>query len=142
MTVLVKLLALHFLADFILQPREMGVKKSQELKWLFGHLAIQFLIFAPFTSIVFALANCAVHGVIDWYIWRAYKLSVRARLYDEDGDKLPKNYVELKIKPCHSLMSDAGEWRFWLDHLFYTTIGLDQMLHGITLVLLAEWLLK
>lgn len=136
---IVKLLVLHFIADFVLQPREMGVKKSSDLRWLGGHLAIQFLIFAPLTSILFALANCAIHGVIDWFIWRGYKWTVVKCIYkDSEG------------RDCHSLISDTdysfvpprlGEWRFWLDHLFYITIGLDQMLHGITLVLLAGWML-
>jgi hypothetical protein len=125
-----KLLVLHFIADFLLQPREMGVKKSSDIRWLGGHLAIQFLIFFPFTSVWFALANCTVHGVIDWYIWRGYKWSVHKRLYDAGNGKL-----------THSLMSDQGEWRFWMDDLFFKTIGFDQLLHGLTLVILAGYLL-
>ena len=121
-----KLLVLHFIADFVLQPREMGAKKSSDLRWLGAHLAIQFAIFAPFTSILFAFANCAIHGVIDWFIWRGYKWSVYKRLYDTGNGKMG-----------HSLMSDQGEWRFWMDHLFFTTIGLDQLLHALTLIFLA-----
>lgn len=109
-----KLLCLHFLADFILQPREMGKKKSQEPKWLAGHLAIQFLIFSV-VGWKFALANAAVHGVIDWNLWRFYKLSVIKRFPD----------------------ATAENFKFWEDHLFFTTIGFDQLLHGLTLVFLA-----
>lgn len=143
-----KLLLLHFIADFLCQPREMGTKKSSSLWWLSGHLAIQFVFFAPFTSIKFALANCAVHGVIDWFIWRGYKWSVAKRLYDDEG--FPWVQGESQGFPHHSLMSDPDhsfippkppEWRFWLDHWFYATIGFDQMLHGLTLVILARTLL-
>jgi hypothetical protein len=135
----IKLLVLHYVADFLLQPREMGKKKSQELKWLFGHLAIQATIFLPFTSWQFALANAAVHGVIDWNIWRGYKYLVMKRIYDKDGNLYV--YGVSEGKPHHSLMSDAGEWRFWEDHFFYSTIGLDQLLHAVTLIILAGKLL-
>jgi hypothetical protein len=124
-----KLLMLHFVADFLLQPREMGQKKSSEFKWLAGHLAIQFAIFAPFTSISFAAMNCVFHGVIDWFIWRGYKALVYKRIHtDDQGFK------------SHSLLSNEGEWRFWLDKVFYDTIGFDQLLHGLTLVFLATYM--
>ena len=84
---IIKLLALHFLADFLLQSREMGMKKSEDIAWLLGYLVIQFVVFAPFTSILFALANCAVHGLIDWFIWRGYKVTVHHRLYDANGNR-------------------------------------------------------
>lgn len=126
--VIAKLLTLHFIADFILQPREMGNKKSVDLRWLAGHLAIQFVIFFPFTSIWFALANCAVHGVIDWFIWRGYKWTAHYRIIDKvAGSNTPDEDYQETVK----------SWKFWEDHLFYTTIGLDQLLHGLTLVFLA-----
>jgi len=108
----------------------MGAKKSSDWRWLAAHLAIQFIVFAPFTSVLFALANCAVHGVIDGTLWNLYKWSVKKRIYKDSSGR-----------DCHSLISDQGEWRFWLDHLFYTTIGFDQLLHGLTLVILAGYLL-
>lgn len=137
-----KLLLLHFIADFVLQPREMGKKKSQDVKWLLGHLAIQFAIFAPFTSILFALANCAVHGLIDWYIWRGYKWSVAFR------NPVPWHLrVEVEPEPTHQefeatwWLGVKASWKYWEDHLFYTTIGFDQLLHGLTLVVLSGWML-
>jgi hypothetical protein len=130
-----KLLALHFTADFLLQPREMGKKKSSHLSWLAGHLAIQWTIFALFTNWQFATANALIHGVIDWNIWRGYKWFVGQRLYDGFGNKWKSL---MQGKPHHSLMSDGGEWQFWEDHWFYATIGFDQLLHAITLAYLAE----
>lgn len=132
MGTIAKLLLLHFVADFILQPREMGKKKSSDVRWLLGHLAIQFVIFLPFTSLLFALANCAIHGVIDWFLWRGYKWFVIKRLYDHgpDGNNDPDHPLWVK-----------GEWQFWNDHWFFTTIGFDQLLHGLTLVFLAGYLL-
>jgi hypothetical protein len=131
---IVKLLVVHFIADFILQSREMGKKKSQEVKWLLAHLSIQFLAFL-FFGWKFALANAAIHGVIDWNIWRLYKLFVSKRFAVVDAFNHP---LFTKQSPVSSA---APEFRYWEDHWFYATIGLDQLLHGVTLVLLAEILL-
>ena len=119
-----KLLVLHFLADFLLQPREMATKKSIDPHWLFAHLVIQFGVFCV-VGWKFALANAAIHGVIDWNIWRLYKLSV-AKRFPEFNWKDPKQ---------------ASTYDYWNDSWFYHTIGLDQLLHGLTLVLLAGALL-
>ena len=134
----VKLLIIHFVADFLCQSREMGKKKSSDIRWLLAHLAIQFAAFCPFTSWKFALANCAIHGIIDWNIWRGYKFMVGRRLYDGYGRAWKS---EVQGKPHHSLMSDQGEWRYWEDHWFYSTIGFDQLLHAITLIKLAGYFL-
>jgi hypothetical protein len=119
MKTLIALLVVHFIADFICQPREMGKKKSYEVKWLAGHLAIQFVFFCAF-GWKLALINAAIHGIIDWNIWRLYKLSVGLRFPDMRNatPEVQKAYP------------------YYDDHLFYTTIGLDQMLHTITLVVL------
>lgn len=136
---------LHFIADFVFQSREMGQKKSSEFKWLAFHLAIQTAFFvaglsiviAPLIALKIALLNSLVHGVIDWHIWRGYKFLVAKRLYDVGNGKLG-----------HSLVSDpgylgegGGQWRYWEDHMFYTTIGFDQLLHGLTIIALARYFL-
>ena len=140
---IVKLLVLHYIADFILQPREMGKNKSVRLEWLACHLLIQFLVFFPFFGIKFAAANCLVHGVIDWFIWRGYKAIVmwrikrREKLYGEGGHPL---YVYPKWNGI-DYPKPQPEWKYWDDSAFYDTIGLDQLLHASTLILLARYLL-
>jgi Protein of unknown function (DUF3307) len=52
---LVFVMLLHFIADFLLQSREMANKKSTELKWLFKHLGIQFGVF--FVGMTWAVLN-------------------------------------------------------------------------------------
>ena len=128
---MIYLYILHFIADFILQSREMGQKKSTEFKWLAKHLGIQFIIFFigliffdPIYAFIFATINSFFHGIIDWNIWKFYKLSVYYRIKkDPEHNLLPENKSELE------------KWQYWKDHLFYTTIGFDQMLHMITLQL-------
>lgn len=122
---IVYLLALHFLADFVLQTRDMAKNKSSDLKVLAAHVGIQFAVVAlgatliaksTVAAIALGLLNGAIHGAVDWYIWKLYKLSVQKRF----PDAKPETY------------------KFWEDHLFFTTIGLDQLLHGATLVLLGS----
>ena len=122
-----KLFFLHFIADFVLQSREMGKKKSSEAKWLLSHLAIQFLVFIPFTNWKFALVNTIIHGFIDSNIWNGYKALA---------------FWRIKQNPQHPLLilndDFQDRWKYWDDHLFYTFIGLDQMLHGLTLIYVAS----
>lgn len=110
---------IHFIADFVLQPRAMGKGKSSNILWLIAHLAIQYGAFYYFFGHTFALANAIVHGIIDWNIWKLYKLSVKIRNPSMD-------------------VAEAQYYEYWNDHLFYTTIGFDQMLHMGTLIILLE----
>lgn len=126
------LLAIHFIADFLLQSREMGKKKSTDPSWLIKHLGIQFLAFLLFlapilelNAIWFAFLNAVIHGIIDWNIWRLYKIHA---------------YRSIADNPNHPLLTGnpAEPWKYWEDHWFYATIGFDQLLHGLTLVALAR----
>ena len=123
------LLFAHLVADFYLQSREMGKKKSYEIKWLIGHLSIIFgvLLFPSFilfcdvpTALGFVLVNVGVHGLIDWNIWRGYKYSVVRRF---------PMYHPGQVKEQLKSGIIAPEFRFWDDEAFYSTIGLDQFLH-------------
>lgn len=117
------LLTVHFVADFLLQSREMGKKKSSELEWLAAHCSIHLglftliltLFFGFWSALAFSLLNALIHGAIDWYIWRGYKYTVHERF----PDATPETF------------------KFWEDSWFFHTIGLDQLLHGLTLVTLA-----
>lgn len=122
---LITLFVTHFFADFILQGRTMAQKKSSHLGWLTLHLLIQFFAFWAVTrSWQFALVNALIHGAIDWNIWRLYKTSVYFRANRMDPRRVP-----------------TADFKYWEDSMFYWFIGLDQMLHGITLIVLAYTLL-
>lgn len=128
--VVAKLFVLHFIADGLLQSRDMGKRKSSELPVLAAHMLIQFLVFVFFTNTEFALANMFIHGVIDWNIWRVYKWSVFKR--KEQG----------KIADLFQPADSRGyQFRHWDDGLFFHTILFDQMLHGLTYIFLASYFL-
>lgn len=158
MILLAYMMLIHFVADFLLQSREMGKNKSIYFKVLLQHVGIQFGMFALFLSpflgiklaIAFAALNGLVHGVIDWYIWKGYKLyafktivkEIRQEIVEKFGDPSwvdDKSLVEV-IAPERFKEKVAG-WKFWEDHWFFATIGLDQLLHTLTIILVYSILL-
>ena len=117
-------LILHFIADFILQSNEMAIKKSQEplvlLKHCGIHLGVFFFGFVLLHGLIgaflIALANAALHAVIDWNVWRAYKRWVQ------------KKYPGMTTQ--EQVMKDDSA-----RHWFFVTIGFDQLLHGLSIIL-------
>lgn len=117
-------LILHFIADFILQSNEMAIKKSQEplvlLKHCGIHLGVFFIGFVLLHGFIgaflIALANATFHAVIDWNIWRTYK---------KWAAKTNPN-----IKSAADVMNDEKA-----RHWFFVTIGFDQLLHGLSIIL-------
>ena len=131
--IFVYLFFLHFLADFVLQPREMGRKKSSNFKYLGIHIAIQIIVFTlglwPIlglkVALLIALGNGVIHGIIDAVIWKGYAWSVWLRRRD-------KNITKENLKVT---------WKYWDDHFFYLTIGLDQFLHISTIIIVFMWVI-
>lgn len=123
---------LHFVADFLFQPRKMGRQKGKRslngLKYLALHLLIQFLTFLIGLSLiwswddalVFAVLNTVIHGIIDALIWKGYAQTIWLR-------RRNNNYLTDNNKKT---------WKYWDDQLFYVFIGLDQFLHFTTIVFL------
>lgn len=110
------LFVLHFVSDFLLQPRKMATKKSSHWGWWSAHVAITWMVFLEGGWLLglplwFSFANAGAHGLIDAVIWRAYKWAAIKR-------------------------GKGDDFHYWEDHWFYTTIGFDQLLHGATLILL------
>ena len=140
----------HFLADFVFQSREMGEKKSKDLKVLFEHGCILSTVFFITTWIVMDFVTYVapsatstktvigmvlivpfIHCLQDWYIWRGYKYFVRWRIAKKDfkGD-INNTWME----------ESFNIYEYWKDKWFYATIGLDQTLHFITIVAVYSWL--
>lgn len=135
MTLAILLMA-HFVADFLLQTREMGKRKSEDLAVLLEHCMIQFgtilfiglcLSLPGHAIVMISLINAIIHGIIDWHIWRLYKYSVLVRV---------KN--QLRPQEFHTYKKKLQQYRYWEDGWFYSTIGLDQLLHTLTLIWLVE----
>lgn len=155
---LIGLFIFHFLADWVLQSVEMGRQKSNKFNVLLQHIGVHFLVFffggllffSPWLSLAVSSVNALIHGVIDWYIWRGYKLSVffrRKKLipqekYDEWGyspeDLTLEDYKEMIknkdfTQDTEEMKYLKSEFKFWEDHWFSMTLGFDQLLHCITI---------
>lgn len=136
---LIVLFILHYLADFRFQSREMGKRKSEDFSVLVQHAVIIFSVFFLFGTltfntslILFSSIYAIIHGLQDWFMWRGYKLLVKRKIARENFDGDMNNTwmgEELKI------------FKYWEDPKFYDTIGLDQTLHFITIVLVYNWVL-
>ncbi len=59
-----------------------------------------------------------LHAIIDASMWRLYAASVWAR----------------RANPIITREQLKSTWRYWDDHYFYLTIGVDQFLHYVTIV--------
>jgi hypothetical protein len=114
---LVALMIVHVVSDWLLQDRETAKNKSHNFKYLFPHLFIIHIglmiwgfFFAGFNhkqTFIFSIANCTLHGIIDWNIWKVYAITVRKRF----------EHLEL--------------FTYYDDGWFYNFIALDQLLHGL-----------
>lgn len=60
------LLALHFVADFILQTDWMAINKSKSMQALLAHTSLYSLVFLPFYGVSFALITFMLHTVQDY----------------------------------------------------------------------------
>jgi len=104
---------LHFLSDWILQPRKVAKRKSSSIKWMLKHIVVihvTFAILAYFAHVpqYLVLLNSVLHFGIDRIIWNAYK-KIRV------GDDYPQEYL------------DKNKWAE--DYWYFFTIAVDQMLH-------------
>ena len=106
------LFASHYVGDFLLQRREVALHKSEDLKCLAEHTIIMFIVTMVFMLVTgkafiivmsAALLYAVLHGLQDKFIWRMF------------GD----------IVAINNYKKGSAEFDRW----FFTTLGLDQMLH-------------
>lgn len=156
---------LHFIADWALQSKYMSRNKSLNIKVLLQHASIHLAVFAiglllittPTLALMFSLVNAVVHAFVDWYLWRAYKVSVILRAHiiipkekwEEWGVPSPKplfypivgfgkavKFLTASLLGEKVMSYLTTEFKYWDDYLFGFMLGFDQMLHGISLVII------
>ena len=135
----------------------MGKQKSEKFEVLLEHVMINLcitgLFLVPFVGFekaaIFSFLNGLFHGIIDWNIWKFYKASALRRIKEEAQVLAKKRHLTLVGKSKEQvymdkvgiLMEARSNFKFWEDHWFYVTIGLDQFLHTVTIVILWKaWL--
>ena len=113
---LIVLFLIHFVSDFVLQTREMAMKKSTQVEWLAYHVLIYslpFLLMHVFfqdilKTFAFVVINFAGHFITD--------------------------YISSKIGTYY--------WNKDNMHKFFVTIGADQLFHMIALTGSFVWLMS
>lgn len=137
-TLLCWVFVLHFIADFLCQPGWIAKQKSEKPAILFLHTMIIFgvmlvgLVFlvGPLTALTFASCNALAHGITDMFTWKGYKRYATRRyqrMSEEEREEHGFNTI--------------WKYPYWEDHWFYATLGFDQLLHGLALIILASRLL-
>jgi len=112
------ILVVHYICDFLLQPREVAIKKGKSIVALINHISTYGIFFFIFCSILFSfeniynifafsMVNTLVHGVVDFFTskWTGY-------LYSKDKYKQ-----------------------------YFDVIGFDQLIHVVTLLLTYNYFL-
>jgi len=107
------IIILHFLSDWIFQPRSVAKRKSSSLKWMAKHLIVIYLVFTVLAIYLhiphyWVILNTVSHFIIDKNIWTLYK-KIRV------GDDYPKEYLEKN--------------KYAEDYWYFFTIAIDQIIH-------------
>lgn len=126
---IISLMIFHGVFDWVFQDRETARNKSKCIKYLLGHLTILtvgLLVWAKaFSGMVapndflWVVLNILGHGLTDWFIWRIYIIIRKKQIFSL---VIPETY------------------EYYNDHLWYCFIMLDQLIHGVTYILLYELL--
>lgn len=103
--VIIKILTVHWIADFILQSDKMAKNKSKSLKYLSLHILVYMLPLFIF-GWKFAVVNAVLHFCVDFITSK-----ITSHLYAK-GDV----------------------------HNFFVIVGLDQLIHTITLLSTYQYL--
>ena len=104
----------EYIADFLEQDRETALNKSSNFRYLFKHgvdiwstIGIAGLIFGIQEIIYMSAIYAAIHMIQDKFIWSYYKYSIKNK---------------------------GSNFEYWNDKTFYDVIGLDRLLHVLTIV--------
>ena len=119
---LMLILAAHFLSDFVCQTHEMSIKKSKSLLWLSYHVLV-------YTSVT----------TLSWSLFFGYKMN-------DPITTIPMIFITTFIS--HWITDYfTSKWtsRLWAEekvHDFFVVIGLDQLIHAITLIITFNYLIQ
>ena len=136
LNIVLGVLVLHFLGDFVLQSDAMSLGKSKQWSMLTLHVAIYSLCFIgwgwSFVAITFLLhfLTDAITSRITNKLWF---IELTPWPIGKDGNRLPKLKVNGKYWGFLANLGTIGD-----RHYFFVVIGVDQLIHVVTLL----WTLK
>lgn len=119
--IMIVLLAAHWLADFVFQTDEMAVNKSSSNMWLGKHIGI-------YSLVMFGLL-CLLVPVSGPFFGRQLALYV---IYNGCWHFVT-DYITSRMTSYY--------WKKEERHKFFVTIGFDQLVHAVTLIVTWAWLM-
>lgn len=114
---IILILTIHFIADFLCQSRTMATNKSKSLYWLTLHV----LVYATVTTLCWI--QFSFDPMIIGWVWLATFTS-----------HWVTDFITSKLTTYFYLKNNM----FW----FFGIVGLDQLIHGITLLMTYNFLIK
>ena len=136
LTLPISLILIHLVGDFFLQTDWMALGKSKSWKPLLAHTAIYSLCFAYF-GLAFTLVTFFTHTLTD-----AVTSRVTSRLWFVKTDPVVFKWADMKH--YENEWTDLYHVTFenTKRHWFFVCIGVDQVIHYVTLALTYNWLFK
>lgn len=128
---LVAILGLHFVADFLLQTRKMGLNKGKSVMWLSIHVGvylIAFLIFGLLFGHLVLEDPTNMKPVLEYCILNASLHWVTDFLTSRLGGWCWNKSLDYKQK------GNTKKEMLW-QYNFFGVLGLDQFIHGACLLL-------
>lgn len=117
----ISLLTTHFIADFLFQTDWMALNKSKNWRALLWHTLVYSYCFL-WCGLAFAIATLILHIITD-----AVTSRITSKLWFIDL----KPRIGVTCRDPFTMLASLKPTRHW----FFVVIGLDQLIHGITLVL-------
>ena len=137
------LFVLHFIGDFLLQSDWMAINKSKNFRALILHVLIYSLCFIPFglhfviITFMCHLLTDAITSQITSKLWFVELVKVSSPLSFKGPDQMyyviafPEGKGPSSISGFEYLANVKGGLRHW----FFVVIGLDQLVHMVTLLI-------
>jgi len=125
---LITIFSTHFIADFIFQSRNMGRKKGKNIFWLLTHVFVYTLV-----------------TTIGWYLFLNLDLfsfkTFSIFIFLMFSTHFVTDFITSKVSGyCYLKMLENKKKPYKWEHLFWSTIGFDQLIHAITLILIYNYL--
>jgi len=120
------LLAVHWVGDFILQSSEMALQKSTSNDWLSTHVGVY--------SVVLLAGASIYNGIFGYLTGSVFTLGALLVFIALNG-------VLHWVTDYFTSRLSARLWKAERRHDFFVCLGGDQLVHAITLILTANWLL-
>lgn len=122
---------LHFVGDFLLQSRSMGRNKGKSILWLFAH------VFVYTTFLFWGWSSFIGFSEYSFYVmFGVYHLIFITHFLTDLITSKISGYAYIKCTDNN--LSKKLKYRW--EYMFWSIIGLDQLIHIISLILIYNYL--